>query len=71
MQHEQFMTKALGEAQTALDRGDFPVGCVITHGNSIVARGERRQSQQSSQHMASELDHAEIIALRQLLNDSP
>jgi len=71
MQHEHFMEEALLLAKSALNAGEFPVGCVIVHENTIVARGKRQQSQESAEQTASELDHAEIIALRQLLQDQP
>ncbi len=37
--HEYFMKKALQEAQTALDRGEIPVGAVIVTQNRIIAKG--------------------------------
>lgn len=58
-----FMDKALVEAESALRRGDFPVGCVITDGKRIVASGSREGS---SGRRPNELDHAEIMALRRL-----
>ena len=57
------MTKALSYAETALKRGDFPVGCVITYANRVIATGERTGTNDTS---TNELDHAEINALRQL-----
>jgi len=71
MQHEHFMEEALILAKAALQAGDFPVGCVIVHENTIVARGKRQHSQESAKQIACELDHSEIIALRQLLQDYP
>ena len=59
--HKEYMMMALEEAKKALDEGDFPVGCVIVAGEQVVSRGRRRNS--TSQ---SEMDHAEIMALRQL-----
>ena len=58
-----FMGIALEQAQKALSAGDFPVGCVITDGESVLATGFRKGS--AGAH-PNELDHAEIIALRQL-----
>lgn len=67
------MEEALTEARTALVQGEFPVGCVITRNNQIVARGHRT----NSRNHANELDHAEVTALRTLFtknaaaDDSP
>ncbi len=58
------MQKALEEAARALQKGEFPVGCVIVHDNRIVAIGSR----ENSVGIPNEMDHAEIIALRSLLN---
>jgi tRNA(adenine34) deaminase len=63
MQHEKFMDLALGEAQKALEVGEFPVGCVLVHNDQVVARGRRCHSGMAA---VSELDHAEIVALRSL-----
>ena len=57
------MREALVEAQKALTAGEFPVGCVLEAGGKIVARGRRRNSAAGSMN---ELDHAEILALRDL-----
>jgi len=62
--HRQFMQKALDEADKALRMGEFPVGCVIVHNDRIIAVGKR----ENSQGVPNEMDHAEIIALRSLLN---
>lgn len=50
------------EAQVALDRGQFPVGCVIAIGEEVVSTGARTNSDVDF----SEIDHAEIVALRKL-----
>jgi tRNA(adenine34) deaminase len=62
--HEQFMEAALGQAREALNAGDFPVGCVIELNGRIVASGRRS----NSSGRANEIDHAEITALRELIN---
>ena len=41
-----------------------PVGCVMVFANEIVATGARQRSQE-----ANEMDHAEILALRSLINN--
>lgn len=58
-----FMKKALQQAETALSRNDFPVGCVLVHGEKAIAAGARRGTAGGP---ANELDHAEILALRRL-----
>lgn len=58
-----FMEMALDQARKALSQDEFPVGCVIANGNSALASGFRRGS--SGEH-PNEIDHAEIIAIRQL-----
>lgn len=55
------MRVALIEARKALERGDFPVGCVIVDKGKIVSAGQRANSSTNN-----EMDHAEIVALRNL-----
>jgi tRNA(adenine34) deaminase len=61
--HTFFMQHALRQAQQALEEGEFPVGCVMVYGQQIIATGRRTGTRLDT---PSELDHAEIIALRQL-----
>lgn len=61
-QNEYFMEQALKEAESCLKAGEFPVGCVIVHEEQVVARGGR----QNSRDHVNELDHAEMVALRNL-----
>lgn len=63
MNHEYFMTKALEQAQAALDKKEFPVGCVIVHENKIITTGLRKGT---AKNLAGETDHAEMVALRNL-----
>jgi len=65
MDYDFFMGEALKEAQGALARGDFPVGCVMVHRDRIVARGSRTGTRDNGRN---ELDHAEMAALRQLVH---
>lgn len=66
--HEKYMQEALEEASKALGKGEFPVGCVITRDDEIVARGHRT----NSRNHGNELDHAEVSALRTLFQgDAP
>lgn len=63
MSHEHFMREALADAREAFRHNEFPVGCVIEYEGGIVARGRRRNS---TSGIVTELDHAEIVALRAL-----
>lgn len=62
VQHEKFMRLALQEAEKAFNAGQFPVGCVLVVGDEVMATGGR----ENSDIPFSELDHAEIVALRNL-----
>ncbi len=62
------MEKALVEAEIALSRGEFPVGCVIVHDGKIIASGCRHGT---AGDQISETDHAEILALKQLERSGP
>ncbi len=59
---EYFMGFALGEAKKALAAGEFPVGCVMVENDRVVVGGARKNSLEH----ANEIDHAEILALRNL-----
>jgi tRNA(adenine34) deaminase len=61
--HEKNMAKALDLARSALDRDEFPVGCVMVYEGRIIAQGERLGTRRA---VPSEIDHAEMIALRRL-----
>ena len=58
----RFMQSAIDLAGKAHSQGEFPVGCVITYRQQIVATGARINSKEGS---VNELDHAEINALRE------
>jgi tRNA(adenine34) deaminase len=66
--HEHFMRLALAEATSALQEGEFPVGCVLVRDGQVLASARR---QNSAGPGANELDHAEILALRALLRADP
>ncbi len=59
------MESALEEAQKAFNRGDFPVGCVIVQHDRVISTGSRTGTL-SKTTRASEIDHAEIRALKKL-----
>lgn len=63
MEHARFMDRALALARQALAADDFPVGCVVVQDGRIIAEGTRINSHGAT---PSELDHAEMIALRRL-----
>ncbi|MBU3948069.1 MAG: nucleoside deaminase [Proteobacteria bacterium] len=63
MDHEYFMETALNLAQEALEQGEFPVGCVLVHKDKIIATGKREGTVKS---VSNEVDHAEMMALRNL-----
>jgi tRNA(adenine34) deaminase len=62
MDCNHFMDEALAEAAIALAQGEFPVGCVMVYRGRIVARASRRGTAAGGRN---ELDHAEMVALRQ------
>ena len=57
------MREALKLAQGALDRGEFPVACVMVYKGDIIATGVREHTRGEAKN---EIDHAEMIALRRL-----
>jgi tRNA(adenine34) deaminase len=61
MDYEFFMSKALEEARDALNTGEFPVGCVIVYENNVLVHHSGSENQ-------NELDHAEMLALRRLVD---
>lgn len=68
MNHEEFMARALKNAEKALESGEFPVGCVIMENGRILSSSARTSSRQSA---GGETRHAEIIALENLEKDHP
>ncbi len=60
-----WMKKALASAQKALEAGEFPVGCILVSQGRIVGQADRIHSKGDLQN---ELDHAEILALRDWIN---
>lgn len=66
------MGKAIKLARTALNHGEFPVGCVLVHQNRIIATGTRAGTRRSGSGPVNEIDHAEMATLRhfyQISND--
>ncbi len=68
MNYKKYMAVALEHAEEALDKGEFPVGCVVVHEENVVATGMRKNSIPDA---LNEIDHAEMVALREFaLNDT-
>ena len=65
MDYAFFMSKALDKAHRALSMGEFPVGCVMVYENRVLVTGARLHSTPDNQN---ELDHAEMLALRRLVD---
>ena len=65
LDHHGHMQQALNLARQALAQGEFPVGCVLVSQGAGVATGKRCGTRNP---VPSELDHAEIMALRQWEN---
>ncbi len=66
--HIHFMQLALDEARKALESNEFPVGCVLVSREKVVAMGRRSNTLKTNRN---ELDHAEIVALRNLMAIRP
>jgi tRNA(adenine34) deaminase len=58
--HQHWMGEALGEAETAAERGEVPVGCVVVHEGRIVGRGHNQ-----TEMLRDATAHAEMLALTQ------
>lgn len=56
---EKYMKQALTQARKAMAIGEVPIGCVIVHDGTVIARGYNRRN---TDH--STLSHAEIAAIR-------
>tara|TARA_B100000614_G_C14487951_1_gene469504 strand:- start:438 stop:1040 length:603 start_codon:yes stop_codon:yes gene_type:complete len=65
LEYEVFMEKALEQAGIAFDTGQFPVGCVIVQDGEVIASGARTGTS-GELPFFSEIDHAEIRALKAL-----
>jgi tRNA(adenine34) deaminase len=56
---ERFMSRALDEAERALEHGDVPVGCVIVRDGDMLAAAHNQREE-----LADPTAHAEVVALR-------
>lgn len=59
------MGLALEKADAALKSGEFPVGCVVVLNNSVIADSSRTGTSGNRKRF-SEIDHAEIICLKNI-----
>jgi tRNA(adenine34) deaminase len=57
---EQYMRIAIDQAKIAEENGDVPIGAVIVHNNTIIAKAYNQREQ-----LQDPTAHAEIIALTQ------
>ena len=66
MTHPDFMDRAIVLAETALQQGEFPVGCLLVADGRIIADGARSGTARRGgrETPANEIDHAEMVALR-------
>ncbi|HHT9125030.1 MAG TPA: tRNA adenosine(34) deaminase TadA [Candidatus Brocadiia bacterium] len=58
--HEYYMEQALKEAKEALEKDEVPVGAVIVHNGSIIARAHNQREM-----LKDPTAHAEMIAITQ------
>ena len=59
------MNLALEKADTAFLDGEFPVGCVVVQDKRVIADSSRKGTSEKSAKF-SEIDHAEIICLKEI-----
>ncbi len=69
MDHQKYMQIALRQAREALEQGEFPVGAIIVHGDTVVTSGQRLHTQ-GLDAAVNEIDHAEVVALRKYLSQN-
>lgn len=62
MSDEGYMDRALGEAQEAFARGDWPVGSVVVRGGIVLGTGQNRQNTERDVTW-----HAEFDAMRRAM----
>ena len=58
--HEEYMQKALKEAEVAFERDEVPVGCVIVYKGEVIARAHNQIKM-----LKDPTAHAEMIAITQ------
>src|ERR1700675_2445951 len=60
LQDRRLMSLALDEARSCVAHGDVPVGCVISRGDKVIARGGNERELRRDPTA-----HAEVVALRE------
>ena len=67
MNHSYYMDQAIKLAETALNKGEFPVGCLLIYRGQVVADGVRSgTSSPLANTLVNEIDHAEMVVLQKL-----
>ena len=61
--HEEWMRKAVEEAERALLKGEVPVGCIFVHKNAIIATGSNKVTETKNA-----TQHAEIVAINDIID---
>eukprot|EP00960_Hanusia_phi_P044335 756587-Hanusia_phi.AAC.1 len=64
-EEERMMLMAEEEARQALEEGEVPVGCVLTRGGSVIARGHNKTNERMDATR-----HAEMVAIDALVEES-
>ena len=59
MTDEEYMILAINEAEKAFDKGEIPIGAVVTYKGAIIATAHNER-----EHTTDPTSHAEIVALR-------
>ena len=59
MTDEEYMILAINEAEKAFDKGEIPIGAVVTYKGAIIATAHNER-----EHTPDPTSHAEIVALR-------
>lgn len=59
MTDEEYMILAINEAEKAFDKGEIPIGAVVTYKGAIIATAHNKR-----EHTTDPTSHAEIVALR-------
>ncbi len=65
LEYNKYMNLALEQARVAFDNGEFPVGCIIVQNGKVISKGQRKGTAVQNS-FPSEIDHAEIRALKNL-----
>ena len=61
--HEEWMAKAILEAEGALQRGEVPVGCIFVHNRMIIATGSNKVTETKNA-----TQHAEMVAIDNIID---